>query len=126
MSQQLELRLYELDDKTHRVNVVTSPEGCTYTSENISDFIADLARVRAEMLPAIPLEAPPMANMQNVADDPPMRWAYDEMNDRFALLIRHPGHGWIGYSLPFETVNALQRGLQESVDHRNNQRRSPN
>ncbi|VWB76591.1 hypothetical protein BLA6993_03620 [Burkholderia lata] len=126
MSQQLELHLYELEDKNHRLNLVTPAEGYTYTPEELTNLIAVLADTRAVMLPAIPIEAPPMQDTPNVANDPPMRWGYDEMNDRFALLIRHPGHGWIGYSLPFETVTALQHGLQTTVDHRNNQRQTPN
>ncbi|WP_321789316.1 hypothetical protein [Burkholderia pyrrocinia] len=126
MAQQLELQLYEMGDGSHQLNLVTADAGYTYTAEDVSNFIAVLAQTRAQMLPAIPLEAPPMENMQNVADDPPIRWAYDEMNDRFALLIRHPGHGWIGHSLPFETVEALQRGLQEVADHRSRQRQTPN
>ncbi|KKL38594.1 hypothetical protein WR30_11065 [Burkholderia contaminans FFH2055] len=126
MSQELELHLYELDDETHRLNLVTPAEGYTYTPDDVSNLVAVLANTRAQMLPAIPFESPPIENMQNVADNPAMRWAYDEMNDRFALLIRHPGHGWIGYSLPFETVTALQRGLQEVADHRSQQRQKPN
>lgn len=126
MTQQLELHLYEIDDETHRLNLVTPAEGYTYSAEELSNLIGVLAEMRTQMLPAIPLEAPPMQNMQNVADNPPMQWGYDELNDRFALLIRHPGHGWIGYSLSLETAAALQRGLQTTIDHRNNQRRAPN
>ncbi|MCA8120464.1 hypothetical protein LGN07_17215 [Burkholderia cepacia] len=126
MTQQLQLQLFETDDGSHRLNLVTPAEGYTYTTEDVSNFIEVLARTREKMSPAIPIEPQPLEGMQHVADNPAMRWAYDEMNDRFALLIRHPGHGWIGYSLPFEAVTALQRGLQESVDHRNNQRRTPN
>ncbi|RQZ78823.1 hypothetical protein DF056_20740 [Burkholderia cepacia] len=126
MTQQLELQLFETDDGSHHLNLVTPAEGYRFTAEDVSRLVAALSENRAQMLPVVPVEAPPIANMQNVAADPPMFCAYDEMSDRFALVIRHPGYGWIGYSLPVETVIALQRDLEKLVDHRNNQRRAPN
>ncbi|RRA01887.1 hypothetical protein [Burkholderia cepacia] len=126
MTQQLQLQLFETDDGSHYLNLVTPAEGCAFTADDLSRLIAALSENRAQMLPVIPPEAPQVANMQNVAPDPLLFCAYDEMSDRFALVIRHPGYGWVGYALPVETVTALQRDLGKLVDHRNNQRRAPN
>ncbi|WP_343654533.1 hypothetical protein [Paraburkholderia caribensis] len=124
MSQQLELQLFEADDKTHRLNFVTPAEGYTFEADDISRLIATLAQSRAQMLPPVQVEDVVVTGMQNVADDPRVLWAYDEMSDKAALVLRHPGYGWIGYALSFETVEALQAGLQTIVEHRNAQRRA--
>ncbi|MHB9838501.1 hypothetical protein Q8F57_027105 [Paraburkholderia terrae] len=127
MAQHIQLALFEEADGTHRLNMVTADPGYTFTAEEVSGLIATLANTRVAMLPAEPMEpAQQVAGMQNVANEPPMRWFYDEMNDKAALVLRHPGFGWIGYALTIETVQQLQDGLQKIVDHRNSQRRSMN
>ena len=126
MAQHIQLALFEEDNGTHRLNLATADPVYTFTAEEVSGLIATLANMRGAMLPAEPIDPPQIAGMQNVAVDPPIRWAYDEMNDRAALILRHPGYGWIGYSIPFENVAALQAGLQTLIDYRNAQRRTPN
>ena len=126
MTQQLQLELFEADDKTHRLNFVTEAPGYTFTAGEIERLIALLAEHRALMLPAVQPEDVAMADMRNVADSPRVLWAYDEMSDKAALVLRHQGYGWIGYALPIDTVTGLIAGLQGIVEHRNAQRRSMN
>lgn len=126
MDDQLQMSLFEQPDGSHQV-VLSLPTGhYSMNSEQLSAVIDGMVQNRVQMIPAIPMDAPPIPNMQNVAESPPMRWAYDEMNDRAALVIRHPGHGWVGYAIPIPTVEELIAGLQNIVDIRNSQRLRPN
>jgi hypothetical protein len=65
-------------------------------------------------------------NMQNVADAPPWRTFYDEINDRAGLVIRHPGYGWLGYSMGMNQLDELIPALEKIRDYRNQQRKTRN
>lgn len=125
MEAPLQLTLSEQPDGTHQLTLQAPSAQHLLDAPALTNLIAGLAGIRAAMHPHVTLEIPPLEGMQGVADDPPFRIAYDEMNDRAALIIRHPGHGWVGYSLAIQSVEALQRGLQQITDHRIEQLRRP-
>ncbi|WP_407059244.1 hypothetical protein ACKZDW_02340 (plasmid) [Ralstonia syzygii subsp. celebesensis] len=125
MDQELRIELTEEPDQTHKLTLVVPTGRFTMNPAQLSEAISALAIDRAAMDPPVSVDAPSMATLPHVADDPAMRWAYDEMSDRVALLIRHPGHGWIGYSLTMEIANALQLSLAQIADYRNKQRQTP-
>ncbi|KFX64234.1 hypothetical protein KBK24_0121585 [Burkholderia sp. K24] len=126
MADQITVATYEMPDGSQRVEIDTQGQKLHFTASELSEHIANLAAAREQLLPPVSTESPPIAGMQHVADDPTCRWAYDEMNDRFALVMRHPGFGWVGYSLPFETTEAMQTSLREIDAHRKKQRHLPN
>lgn len=125
METQLQLALSQQPDGSHLLTLQVPSGQYPLDAPGLTHLITGLAGIRAAMHPQVALEIPPLAGMQGVADDPPFRIAYDEMNDRAALVIRHPGHGWVGYSLAIPSVEALQLGLQQITEHRTAQLQRP-
>jgi hypothetical protein len=126
MADQFTVTTYEMADGTHRVEIETQGQTLRFSAAELSEHLNNLAVLREQLLPKVTFEPPPIPDMQHVADAPVCSWGYDEMSDRFALVMRHPGYGWVGYSLPFQTTDALQHSLREIDEHRKTQRKQMN
>jgi hypothetical protein len=126
MADRLTVATYEMPDGSHRVEIETQGQNLRFSAAELSEHLSNLSALREQLLPPVTHEPPQMQGMPHVADDPACRWAYDEMSDRFVLVMRHPGCGWVGYSLPFQTTDALQQSLQQIDEHRQKQRKQMN
>jgi hypothetical protein len=113
MSKQFEAIIREMQDGSHEIEITHLQVVQRFTPEQLSDYISALAALRAQLLPLVRMDPPRAEGMPNVANDPPWLAGYDEMNDRTALLIRHPGHGWMGYSLSMGSSTQLIGRLEK-------------
>ena len=80
------------------------------TATETDDTIKHLAGFRAEMTPEIPRDVPkpPISGPQN-----PYMAVFDvPVLPGKVLAIRHPGLGWLSFSLPQKVANGLADGLR--------------
>jgi hypothetical protein len=125
MSKKFRATIRQIQDGSHETEITYLEAVQRFTPEQLSDHISELAALRAQLLPLVRMDPPKAEGMPNVANDPPWLAAYDEMNDRTALLVRHPGIGWIGYSLSMASSVRLSDRLKQVRLRRKKQRRMP-
>lgn len=87
-------------------------------SFSLDDLIRKLAHHRAQLLDEVPLEVAGNVELEVVVD--PM-WrtlqlvALDEneqkVDDHAALILRHPGYGWLSFALPAHEARRLGEWL---------------
>jgi hypothetical protein len=121
----LKAAIYEMPDGSHQVELTHPEPSRRLTAEQLSEYIDGLAVLRQKLAPAHLMQFVPIENMQNVADAPPWRTFYDEINDRTGLVIRHPGYGWVGYSMGMDQLDELIPALEKVRAYRNQQRKTP-
>lgn len=81
------------------------------TTEDLEKLIEQLWIMRAHREPEIPRQPPLMRQVQAVPD--PNYWTEpDQMNGTTLLAFRHPGLGWLWFSLPVAERMRLIQLLQ--------------
>jgi hypothetical protein len=119
----LKAAIYEMPDGSHQVELTHPEPTRRITAEQLSEYIDGLGVLRQKLAPAHPMQSVPIESMDNVADEPPWRTFYNEIHDRAGLVIRHPGYGWVGYSLGMEQLDELIPALEKIRTYRNQQRK---
>lgn len=79
-------------------------------AHEVDDLITQLGEVRRQMLP-VPPPQPQRTRMYSLEVDP--CWYVDKgpLVDGVVLLLRHTGFGWLGFSLPPQSLSRLYQAL---------------
>lgn len=112
---------HELSDDRRSVRVEISGDLSTTAVER---HISALARIRNDMLPAVPMHPP---TTKDFAGDPPHGAAHynPEMEIRliapgvFRLWLRSTGLGWLSFDLPADSAVALGEYLVLNIQNDN-------
>ncbi|MDK2741312.1 MAG: hypothetical protein NDI90_00220 [Nitrospira sp. BO4] len=75
-------------------------------ADEMDDFIAHLAEMRAAMTPAVPFSDPDPGSRMSVAASG--RWyVHPRGAEGAAILLLHPGYRWVGIALEPEPIREL-------------------
>lgn len=81
-----------------------------HTAAELSELVALLANAREQMDPPIPEELDPNPRVTGTPETAfELRTAKSGQGK--VLILRHPGHGWIGYALTEDQCQLLGTGL---------------
>ena len=75
------------------------PDISTLNAADLDALIAEAARRRATLAPAVPV-ANPQGEIQAISDP---RWFLTSVPNGTLLQLRDPGHGWLNYHIPATT-----------------------
>ena len=83
-----------------------------WKAEHITALINVLAEIRAEMSPAVPVEPPPLADLEPL-HDPRYVTQLHEFSGGTLLEFRHPSLGWLEFVLPSLERSRIAHRLAE-------------
>jgi len=86
-----------------------------FTVEGLSEYIAALTAVRANLLPPVPLEVPVGKSLPTQLD-PNFSTTANAMVNGSSLYFRHSGFGWLGVIIPFANLMALHQALGAQIE----------
>ncbi|KWU26297.1 hypothetical protein [Burkholderia cenocepacia] len=113
MKQILSLVLSE-NNGTPRIDWQTSSNE-PLSVQNVDMLITTLAGLREQMQPPVRMEDPVGEQVKGVLD--PRWWVGpDAMSNGPALMFRHPGLGWLAFSMPMPSLTHLKDVLETVID----------
>lgn len=77
---------------------------------DLDELIVALGAVRAALADPVPEELEPPARVPTVRDP---AWLCETQDGRRIACFRHPGYGWLAFSLAEDDAEALAAGLLE-------------
>ena len=87
----------------------------TWDVEQIEQTIAELAKLRAGMEPAVTTEFKPGQAVPNVSITPRWHSQRENLQGLSMLHFRHPGLGWLHFAIPPKEAVRLARLLLNQV-----------
>jgi hypothetical protein len=95
-----------------RLNIST-----TFSTAEVEELIGMLADMRAQMEPAVPDTRPdPGTGALLVIQDDPSFFLASTRDGGIRIWLRSHGLGWLGFSLPVRTAQAMQGFLTRHVE----------
>jgi len=106
---------YQMPNGSQEVKLTHDGQTKRFTAEDLSEYIAALAAVRANLLPPVPLEVP-VETLLPTQLDPNFSTAANAMVNGSSLYFRHSGFGWLGIIIPFDNLVALHHLLGAQIE----------
>jgi hypothetical protein len=94
-----------------RLQVDADPTSFFLSAEDVENLIVELAKLRRGMLPEVPKTAPD--GQRELIVDPAFSGGIVPAG--MALVLRHPGIGWLGFLFPLAEARKLASGLAQFV-----------
>ena len=106
---------YDVTLRDDRESVaIRFPTEIDVSAVELDELIAGLARVRSQMRPAYPNDAPPIDN-RHLVNDPRWHGTWSTDKQTVELQIQHPGFGWLPYTLPRQEAAKLGSFLETAA-----------
>ena len=115
MSVEIRATTYQLSDGSQEVELSHDGHTKRFTADGLSEYIAALAAVRANLVPPISLEVPVGRSVPTQLD-PNFSTVANEMVNGSSLYFRHSGFGWLGVIIPFDKLVALHLSLGTQIE----------
>jgi len=115
MPVEIAVTTYQMPDGSQEVELTHDGQTRRFTSEGLSEYIAALAAVRANILPPVPTTLP-VGRSLPAQLDPNFSTEANPMVNGSSLFFRHSGFGWLGVIIPFENLVALHRLLGAQIE----------
>jgi len=106
---------YQMPDGSQEVALTHDGQTRRFTAEGLSEYIAALSAVRANLLPPVPTELPIGQSLQTQLD-PIFSTGANAMVNGSSLYFRHSGFGWLGVIIPLDNLVALHRLLGAQIE----------
>jgi len=106
---------YQMPDGSQQVELTHDGQTKRFTAEGLSEYIAALAAVRANLLPPVSTEFP-VGRSLPAQLDPNFSTEANAMVNGSSLFFRHSGFGWLGVIIPFDNLVALHRLLGAQIE----------
>lgn len=111
----LNLNLTIAEDRMGVVIEALDPGGARVSgmadAADLDELILALGAVRAALADAVPEELEPPARVATTRDP---AWLVEVQDGRRIACFRHPGYGWLAFSLEEEDALALAAGLTQT------------
>ena len=82
----------------------------SFPTEDFDNLIAGLARMRVEMTPPVAPTLDPGSRVEPLKN-PAWRIPDPCPEDGRVLVLRHPGHGWLGFLIPWDQAAEMAEWL---------------
>ena len=106
---------YQMPDGSQEVELTHDGQTKRFKAEGLSEYIAALAAVRADLLPPVSIEFP-VGRSLPAQLDPNFSTEANAMVNGSSIFFRHSGFGWLGVIIPFANLMALHQALGAQIE----------
>ncbi len=85
----------------------------TLDASSLEGFIHDLAEIRSSMSEIVAPELSPSSRIFGTSH-PSWKIPKDRIKGNRILILRHPGHGWLGYEFRLDVAREIAEWLQKT------------